>query len=59
MTHRSWKIYTRLVPLFSAGILLQMGGCSIDIPSVATGVFTSIASSVLSTFVFSAFNLAP
>lgn len=57
MTDRIKRLYRLAVPILSAGILMQAGSCAFDPRTVASGLLTSVANSVVSTFVFNAFGL--
>ena len=57
MTKRVQLIFRRVAPVLSAGLLIQAGGCSVDTSSLAGGLLASIANSLVSNFVFGAFNL--
>ena len=58
MTKRMYLIARRVVPLLSAGMLLQAGGCAVDTNALFTGLATAIANNLISSFVFGSFNLA-
>jgi len=55
--HMNW-IYRGLAPLLAAGLLLQAGGCTFDLNTIASGLLTSIATNLLTSFIFGALNLA-
>lgn len=47
----------RLSVLASGCLMLQMGGCAFDTANLASGLLTSIGSTLISNLVFGAFNL--
>jgi hypothetical protein len=58
MTRRFQWITRRAAALLTAGVLLQTGGCNFDLTTLASGLLTSIANTLLTTYVSGAFNLA-
>ena len=58
MTRRFEWITRRAAPLLAAGMLLQAGGCSIDPTAVTGGLLTTIANTLLTTYVYGAFNIS-
>ncbi len=57
MTNRFYSLLRRTVPLLGAGMLFQANGCGLDTNALAGGLVTYIANSLISSFVFGAFNL--
>ena len=57
MSQRINRMFRRIAPVLGAGILLQTGGCNLDINTLASGLVTSIANNLITNFVFGAFNL--
>ena len=57
MINRLYSLTRRVSPLLGAGILLQTGGCVIDTNAIFSGLLTSIANNLISSFVFGAFNV--
>lgn len=57
MTKRFHYIVRRIIPVFSAGYLFQTSGCTLDTNALASGLATTIANQLISSFVFGAFNL--
>lgn len=58
MTKQTNWIYRGFAPLMAAGLLLQAGGCTFDLNTVVSGLVTSIATNLLTSFIFGALNLA-
>ncbi len=58
MSHRLHRITRRIVPVLTAGVLLQTGGCTVDFDSLASGLVSAIANDLITGIVFGAFNLA-
>lgn len=58
MTKRFNYIVRRIMPIVSAGLLFQAGGCAFDANSVLSGLASTIATNLINIFVFGAFNLA-
>lgn len=52
-------IMRRMAPIFAAGVVFQTTGCTFDTATLTGGLLTYVVNSVVSSFVFSAFNLAP
>ena len=50
-------MFRRIAPLLGAGMLLQTGGCNLDINTLAAGLATSIVNNLITNLVFGAFNL--
>jgi hypothetical protein len=57
VTNRFNRFCRGMVSILSAGFLFQAASCSLDPTTVASGLATSVANSVISTFVFNAFGL--
>ncbi len=57
MMSRVYSIVRRSLPLLGAGMLLQAGSCAVDTNALAAGLATSVVNSLISSFVFGAFNL--
>jgi len=57
MMNRFYALARRTAPPLGAGMLLQTGGCPIDTTTLAAGLLTSIANSLISNIVFGAFNV--
>ena len=58
MTKRFNYIVRRIMPVVSAGFLFQTGGCAFDANSLVAGLVSTIATNLINSFVFDAFNLA-
>ena len=53
-----WNSFVRkAAPLLGAGLLLQAGSCTLDVNSLAAGLFTSIANNLIASYVFGVFNV--
>ena len=53
-----WNSFTRKAyPLMAGAMLLQVGGCSTETSNLAAGWISSIATELISGFVFRNFNL--
>ena len=57
MIERLTFLARRIVPLVSAGFLVQANGCTLDTNSLAAGLATTIVNNLINSFVFGAFNL--
>ena len=57
MSQRINRMFRRFAPVLGAGMLLQAGGCNLDINTLAAGLVTSIANNLITNLVFGAFNL--
>ena len=57
MTRRLNGIFRRIAPVLASGMLLQAGGCNLDLNTLAAGLVNSIVNSFITSFVFGAFNL--
>ena len=57
MTKRFSCIVRRIMPIVSAGLLFQANGCAFDANSVLGGLASTIATNLINSFVFGAFNL--
>ena len=56
---RFWIMLSRRMhPLLAAGVLLQVGGCTIDFNNIAAGLVTSIVNTFVTDFIFSLLNVA-
>jgi len=55
------RFYGRFVrkcsPWLGAGVLLQAGGCTVDINSLAAGLTQSIINTIVADFIFGIFNV--
>lgn len=51
------RMYRRVVPLISAGVLLQATGCMINTDELAQGLLTSVVNAIIADFVFGAFGV--
>ena len=49
----------RSAPILGAGVLLQTGGCGVDIGSAGSTLFGLILEQLVGSFVFGAFNVSP
>ena len=58
MTKRFTCIVRRIMPMVSAGLLFQAGGCAFDTNALVSGLASTIATNLINSFVFGAFNLA-
>lgn len=55
---KRWNSFTRkMAPVLAAGMLLQAAGCEFNTDELVGGLFTTIATTLLSSFVFGAFGL--
>ncbi|UCC29812.1 MAG: hypothetical protein JSU86_16600 [Phycisphaerales bacterium] len=55
---RHWNsIVRKMAPVLGAGLLLQAGGCSVDLSAIGQGLLTSIATNLISSIVFGLFNV--
>jgi hypothetical protein len=53
-----WNSFVRkATPLLGAGLLLQAGGCTVDVNSLAAGLLTSIANNLIASYVFGVLNV--
>lgn len=52
------RMYRGIAPIVAAGVLLQAGGCTFDLNTVAAGLINSIATNFLASLIFGVFNLA-
>ena len=57
MLRRCSSFYRKVVPLLAGGMLLQAGGCGLDTNTLVSGWLTTIATDIISGFVFRNFNL--
>ena len=57
MPKRTHSIMRTLAAFSSAGLLLQAGGCSVDLSSVGQSLVTSTVNSLLTSYVFGLFNI--
>ena len=57
MNQRINRMFRRIAPVLGAGMLLQSGGCNLDINTIAAGLATSIVNNLITNLVFGAFNL--
>ena len=58
MTKRLNKIVRRIMPMVSAGFLFQTSGCTVDTNAILGSLASTIATNLINSFVFGAFNLA-
>ena len=58
MTKRFNYIVRRIMPIVSAGLLFQANGCTLDTNSLLSGLASTIANQLISSFVYGAFNLS-
>ncbi len=55
---RHWNsIVRKMAPILGAGLLLQAGGCSVDLSAIGQGLLNSIATNLISSVVFGLFNI--
>ena len=59
MLQRWRRLVRRAAPLCSAGVLFQMSGCSADVSNLAAGLAVEVVNSLVTSYVFGAFNLVP
>ena len=52
------RMYRGVATVAAAGMLLQAGGCTFDVNTIATELFNSIATNFLASLIFGVFNLA-
>lgn len=57
MTKRFNYLVRRIVPIVSAGLLFQANGCTMDTNTLVSGLASSIANQLISSFVYGAFNI--
>jgi len=57
MNMRLYPLLRRALPLLSGGVLLQTGGCGVDLGAFAVQVTQSILGQLVGGLVFGAFNL--
>jgi hypothetical protein len=57
MTKRFNYLVRRIMPVVSAGLLFQAGGCAFDTNSLVAGLASTIANQLISSFVYGAFNI--
>lgn len=53
------RLVRRAVPWCSAGVLFQMSSCSSDLSNLAAGLTVEVVNSLVTSYVFGAFNLVP
>lgn len=58
MTKRFNYLVRRIVPILSAGLLFQANGCTVDTNAIFGSLASTIATNLINSFVFGAFNLA-
>ena len=58
MTKRFNYIARRIMPIVSAGFLFQANGCTMDTNTLISGLASTIANQLISSFVYGAFNIA-
>jgi hypothetical protein len=51
------SVYRKVVPIFSAGVLLQAGGCSFDTETTFQTLSEFVLTRLVGDLVFGAFNL--
>lgn len=56
--HRVTKLARRVAAISTAGILLQAGGCALDLNTLTTGLLTSITNSLLTDIIFGLLNVS-
>ncbi len=55
---KRWNSFARkMAPVLTAGMLLQAAGCEFNTDELVGGLFTTVVSTLLSSFVFGAFGL--
>ena len=55
---RSWNsIVRKMAPMLSAGLLLQVNGCSLDLRTVTQEIVTAAVNNMLASFVYGIFNI--
>ena len=57
MTKRFSYVVRRIMPIMSAGLLFQAGGCAFDANALVSSLASTIATNLINSFVFGAFNL--
>lgn len=57
MTRRLQKLTRKSYPLLAAGILLQTGGCTVDLNTLVSGLATSIVNTFVADLIFGIFNV--
>jgi len=57
MAQQIGRTLRKLVPVLSGAILLQAGGCTFDLQGITSGLVTSIAQTLISSFVFGVFGV--
>ena len=57
MTKRFNYIVRRIMPVFSAGLLFQANGCTVDTNALISGLASTIANQFIQSYVFGAFNV--
>ena len=57
MTRRWNSIVRKTAPVLGAGMLLQAGGCGVDLTTSVQGWLTTVVSNLVTSFVFGAFNI--
>ena len=57
MTKRWKAIVRRVVPVLSAGVLLQANGCALDPVALTQGLLTTVVNDVINSIVFGIFNV--
>lgn len=59
MTKRLNGMLRYVAPFLAAGVVFQSAGCTFDAAAVTGGLLTYVVNSVLTSFIYTAFNLAP
>ncbi len=59
MANRWNLVFRRIAPVLSAGLLFQAGGCAFNLNETLAGVFSSIATSYITSIVYAALSLPP
>ena len=57
MSQRINRMFRKIAPVLGAGMLLQTGGCNLDINTLTAGLVTSIVNNLITNLVFGSFNL--
>ncbi len=57
MTKRFNYLVRRIVPIVSAGFLFQANGCTLDANALVSGLVSSIANQLITSYVYGAFNI--
>lgn len=57
MTRQWHSIVRKMAPILSAGLLLQAGGCSIDLGTTIQGLVTAAVNDLIASFVYGLFNI--